>query len=177
MTAGPAPIVDFDGTLATLPVEWEALRQALGVHRIDDLWKRDPGAWAEVTEAEVAAARAAAPVTAMLDELLGCRGFAVLTGNAEAAVRAFCARFAGLEQRLVAVAGRESLRGPKSDPRCFAVGYEICAAATAPLRPGQPPIYVGDLPWELRFASDLGATAIDVIEIQQAHRDAGKAEA
>jgi hypothetical protein len=173
LIAGPAPIVDFDGTLARLVVDWEGLRRNLGVHSLDDLWQRDAGAWATVTEAEVAAAQTAEPVAGMVAELGACRGFAVLTSNAEAAVRAFCARFPALEKRLVAVAGRESLRGPKRDPRCFGIGFEICAAATGPLRPGLTPTYVGDLPWELRFAADLGATAFDVVDVEHEHRRPG----
>ena len=37
---GRAPIVDFDGTLARLDVDWDGLRRSLGLGSLDDLWRR-----------------------------------------------------------------------------------------------------------------------------------------
>src|ERR1039458_9119053 len=94
---GRAPIVDFDGTLARLGVDWDGLRARLGITSLDELWTTEAGAggggelegeaWRAVTEAEVAAARQAQPVDLMVSALARCEGFAVLTGNSQAADR------------------------------------------------------------------------------------------
>ncbi|MGD1035251.1 MAG: hypothetical protein ABR977_12555 [Candidatus Dormibacteria bacterium] len=171
---GRAPIVDFDGTLARLDVDWDALRRSLSLRSLDDLWGRvdtevdgwidDPG-WRAVTAAEVEAARDAEPVAAVVSALAGCAGFAVLTANAEAAVGAFLDLRPELSARCLAVAGRETLRGSKRDPVAFARGFRRCADATAAARAGATPVYVGDLPWELVAARRMGAVAFDVSEV------------
>lgn len=170
---GAAPIIDFDGTLARLQVPWAALRAQLGVNRLDDLWGADPSGWAPIAEAEVAAAEVAIPIAGMLAQLEQSRGFAVLTNNSEAAVRAFLGRHPWLAERCAAIAGRESLGGPKQDPRHFLRGFELCAAATASFRGDEGIVYVGDLPWELSFARNLGAIAIDVVEVERTAREPG----
>ena len=38
---GLTPILDFDGTITELPVDWSSLRRQLGIHQIVDLWERD----------------------------------------------------------------------------------------------------------------------------------------
>jgi len=171
---GRAPIVDFDGTLARLDVDWEGLRRQLGLQSLDDLWQRVSGdragwyespEWRLVTSAEVAAAGRAASVTALVTALGACAGFAVLTGNSEAAVSAFLDRQPGLRDLCLTVAGRETLRGSKRDPLAFARGFRPCAEATAAARAGDPPVYVGDLAWELVQARRMGAIAFDVREV------------
>jgi len=173
---GRAPIVDFDGTLARLDVDWNGLRCRLGLASLDDLWKavdasveqwiEDPR-WRAVSDAEIEAARRAEPVTALITALDACAGFAVLTANSEAAVAAFLDDRPGLSARCLAVAGRETLRGSKRDPRAFARGFRRCAEATAAARSGGALVYVGDLPWELSAARDLGAVAIDVRDVSE----------
>jgi phosphoglycolate phosphatase-like HAD superfamily hydrolase len=166
---GPAPVVDFDGTVARLEVAWAALREAAGVRRIDELWARGaPDAWADVTRAEEAAATVAAPVTAIITHLEAARAVAVLTSNAEASVAAFLARFPAVGRRVVAVVGRETLGGPKTDFDVYARGYQRCVDATASARGDGPVVYVGDMEYELEFARRLGATAIAVSTLESA---------
>jgi phosphoglycolate phosphatase-like HAD superfamily hydrolase len=172
---GRAPIVDFDGTLARLDVDWDGLRRSLGLGSLDDLWRRvdtdsdgwadDPG-WRAITAAEVDAARCAEPVAPLVSALAACAGFAVLTANSEAAVAAFLDPQPELRARCLAVAGRETLRGSKRNPVAFARGFRRCADATAAAREGETPVYVGDLPWELVAARRMGAVAIDVVEVR-----------
>ena len=120
---GRAPIVDFDGTLARLGVDWDGLRARLGITSLDELWTTEAGAggggelegeaWRAVTEAEVAAARQAQPVDLMVSALARCEGFAVLTGNSQAAVDAFLDRRPelGLVVHLRDADGRAEPRG------------------------------------------------------------------
>jgi phosphoglycolate phosphatase-like HAD superfamily hydrolase len=160
---GPAPVVDFDGTVARLHVRWSELRGQLAVERIDDLWDRqDADVWRLVTEAEVRAAATAEPVSSVLDELSQSRAFAVLTSNSADAVWRFVSRFDTLAERLITVVGREQLNGPKSVFATFAAGYATCVAATAPTRSGDRVVYLGDMDYELEYAQALGAAPIKV---------------
>jgi phosphoglycolate phosphatase-like HAD superfamily hydrolase len=160
LIAGRAPILDFDGTLARLEVPWSELRSRLGVNRIQDLWlSADDVRWAEVTEAEVDAAKVAEPMAELAGRLDDVDGFAILTSNSSDAVETFLERFPDLGARAVLVVGREILGGPKTSFEVFARGYAMCVEALG--RP-QPPTYIGDQPYELEFAKRLGATAINV---------------
>ena len=162
LTAGREPILDFDGTLARLDVDWDGLRRKLGVRRIDELWAggREQD-WAEVTAAEVAAARRAIPVPAVAHYLEATDRFAILTGNSATAVAAFLERFPALRSRLVAVVGREALGGPKSQFEVFERGFRACQATLG----SDLTTYVGDQPFELEFARLLGAEIVDVAAI------------
>ena len=75
---GRAPIVDFDGTLARLDVDWDGLRRRLGLGSLNDLWETrgsrrdgwmDDAGWRAVTAAEIDAARDAEPVAPMVAAL------------------------------------------------------------------------------------------------------------
>jgi phosphoglycolate phosphatase-like HAD superfamily hydrolase len=163
---GPAPIVDFDGTLACLPVAWDELRAQLGVDRIARLWQfANADAWRIVRDAEVEAARRAAPLEPVRAGLEEATTFAVLTSNSEDAVAHFLRRFAALESRLAVVVGRETLAGPKHDYEVFRRGFTRCADATAQARAGGTTVYAGDAAWELDFARQLGARAVNVGEL------------
>jgi phosphoglycolate phosphatase-like HAD superfamily hydrolase len=168
---GPAPIVDFDGTIAALPVDWPALRQELRVRRIDDLWldataTGDPeGAWSRVTQAESEAAALATPIEPVARALALATGFAVLTSNSGLAVMRFLEGHPHLRARLVTVVGREGLGGPKSDFHRFRDGFGRCRAATSSLRGGGDVVYVGDREYELDFARRLGALSVDVADL------------
>jgi phosphoglycolate phosphatase-like HAD superfamily hydrolase len=165
---GPAPVVDFDGTVARLQVAWAALREATGVRRIEELWARDDAEhWSAVTRAEEEAAAAAAPVDAVLRHLATADAVAVLTSNAETSVLAFLDRYPDLRRRVVMVVGRETLAGPKTDFEVFARGFRRCVDATAVPRGDGPVVYVGDMQYELDFARRLGATALDVMTLDQ----------
>jgi phosphoglycolate phosphatase-like HAD superfamily hydrolase len=165
---GPAPVVDFDGTVARLEVAWARLRDAAGVHRIDELWHRDdPDPWVDVTRAEAEAAAAASPVDAVVRHLAAARAVAVLTSNAETSVAAFLDRFPDLRRRVVAVVGRETLAGPKTTFEVFERGYRRCVEATAAVRGDGPVVYVGDMDYELDFARRLGATAVAAATLER----------
>jgi phosphoglycolate phosphatase-like HAD superfamily hydrolase len=163
LTAGRASILDFDGTLAQLEVQWSELRHRLGVRRIDDLWAGGAGAhWSDVTAAEVEASTIAKPVPAVLRLLREVEHFAILSNNSELAVGAFLDRFPELAARAALVVGRETLGGPKTRFDIFERGYDRCVAAIG--RPPQP-TYIGDQSYELAFAEQLGADAVDVASL------------
>lgn len=160
---GPAPIVDFDGTLARLDVPWDGVRAALGVAQIGDLWNnRAPEPWALVSRAEEKAARVASVVPEMQRALTKANSFAILSSNGEAAVWQFLERFTDLASRVQLVVGRETLGGPKNDFDVFARGFTTCVEATAAVRKRSPVIYVGDASYELAFARRLGARTIHI---------------
>jgi phosphoglycolate phosphatase-like HAD superfamily hydrolase len=163
---GPAPIVDFDGTVARLGVDWPALRSRLGVRRISDLWGEAASeGWSIVTEAEIAAAECAEPVRPLVDYLSRTRCFAVLTDNSESAVLRFFDRFGLAGDHLAHLAGRETLGGPKRHPEVFRKGLEACAAATSEARGANPLVYVGDSEYELVLARGMGAHVLHIRQI------------
>jgi phosphoglycolate phosphatase-like HAD superfamily hydrolase len=163
---GPAPIVDFDGTLACLDVSWDDLRARLDLDRIGQLWQSaDPDAWSLVRDAEVEAATRAAPFEPVRAGLERSSAFAVLTSNSEKAVARFLERFGSLESRAAVVVGRETLAGPKRDYQVFGRGFTRCVTATAAARADEDVVYVGDTDWELDFARRLGAHAVDAREL------------
>jgi phosphoglycolate phosphatase-like HAD superfamily hydrolase len=160
---GPAPITDFDGTLARLDVPWDGLRAQLGVTRIADLWHDHAlERWTQVSHAEERAAQIADAVPEMQSALAHTKSFAVLSSNSESAVWRFLERFADLGSRVRAVVGRETLDGPKDDFEVFARGFTMCAEATATARSESSIIYVGDMPYELAFARRLGARTVHI---------------
>ncbi len=161
---GPAPVLDFDGTIAQLDMDWIELRRQLNVDRIEDLWTgtRD---WSAVADAEVRAATTAAPVESVVAILSEVQVFAVLTSNDARAVHRFVDRFPDLKNRLAVVVGREELGGPKTDFALFNEGVQQCLTATAQHRNGEQAVYVGDSPYELDFASRLGLKAVDVKDL------------
>jgi phosphoglycolate phosphatase-like HAD superfamily hydrolase len=167
--AGPV-VADFDGTLARLTVPWPALRDQLGVTRIDDLWREGwPGRWDVVTAAEVRAARAAAPIDAVSRALGSATDIAILTSNDEAAVDAFLEGQPSLRAKVRMIVGRRTLAGPKTDFETFAAGYARCVAALMPADGDL--VYIGDADYELAFAQRLGARAVDVRLIDAASAD------
>ena len=159
---GPAPVVDFDGTIARLRVDWAELRTRLGVHSIDDLWPGNAIAWELVAADETAAADRAEPIDAVVDALRRTTTFAVLTNNGAGAVKRFFARHPDLHTKLAVVIGREQLGGPKTDFSRFRSGFAACVAATAAQRGPEAIVYAGDQDYELAFARHLGAHTVDV---------------
>lgn len=160
---GPAPILDFDGTIARLRVDWQALREQLGVQRIDDLWAAgQQNLWEIVRKAEDHGAATAEPCSSVVAALTSAETIAVLTSNAESSVAAFMHRFPDLAARVRLVVGRKQLGGPKTNFEVFARGFERCVEATAVERGGDDVVYVGDMQYELDFAGRLGAIAINV---------------
>ena len=163
---GPAPIVDFDGTLARLDVAWDDLRERLDVDGIGKLWQGENlHAWSMIRDAEIEAATQATPLEPVHAALERSSAFAVLTSNSEDAVAAFLGRFGSLEVRASVIVGRETLAGPKNDYEGFGRGFARCVAATAKTRAAGEVVYVGDAEWELDFARRLGAHAVDAREL------------
>jgi hypothetical protein len=166
---GLAPVLDFDGTLATLDVDWAGLRRRLNVDHIDDLWSRG-GDWNAVIDAEVSAASTAEAVTPVVTILSTVRCFAILTSNDARAVRRFLSRFPELVNRLTVVVGRRELGGPKTDFTLFEIGVRHCLAANDLLRDREQSVYVGDSAYELDFARRLGLKAVDVKDLDHHQR-------
>ncbi|MFL6244365.1 MAG: HAD family hydrolase [Acidimicrobiia bacterium] len=165
-TLGPAPIIDFDGTLACLRLEWDDLRARLGVDRIAQLWQSEsPSAWSIVRDVEIEAATQATPLEPVRAGLEHSSTFAVLTSNSEDAVAQFLTRFQSLEAKAAVVVGRETLAGPKDDYEIFRRGFTRCVAATAAARAEEELVYVGDADWELAFARRLGARPVDARDL------------
>lgn len=162
---GRAPIVDFDGTIAALPVDWDALRLQIGVQRIDDIWAVATESWPLVTEAEIQAAGCAKANEALVHLLAETETFTVLTSNSSLAVYRFMERFSGLRAKLADVVGREQLAGPKSDFQTFTRGVQRCLAASGATPSQSPTVYIGDAAYELDFAARLGLKTIDVADI------------
>jgi phosphoglycolate phosphatase-like HAD superfamily hydrolase len=166
---GPAPVVDFDGTLAVLPVAWDELRRRLGVRRIDDLWSGGGGekGWRWVTQAEVEGAATAQPVAPVISALAEAHAVAVLSSNSERSIWRFLQRFEALRAVVAAVVGRETLAGPKREPDVFIRGFHRCVEATMAARPtSEPVVFVGDEHYELQLARRLGARALHVDEVR-----------
>jgi Haloacid dehalogenase-like hydrolase len=166
---GHAPVIDFDGTLARLDVDWAGLRRRLRVQRIDDLWSKGAD-WGAVIDAEVSAASTAEVVTPLATILSTVRCFAVLTSNDAGAVRRFLSRFPELENRLTIVVGRRELGGPKTDFTVFELGVRQCLAANDLLSDGEQSVYVGDSAYELDFARRLGMRTVDVKDLDHHQR-------
>lgn len=170
---GLAPVLDFDGTLARLDVDWVGLRRSLKVERIDDLWSRNDTDWNAVVVAEVSAAETAEAVAPVVAILSAVRCFAILTSNDSEAVRRFVSRYPELENRLTVVIGRRELGGPKTDFNRFEVGVRQCLAANNLLSDGEQTVYVGDSKYELEFAHRLGLKAVDVEDLDHQFRRTG----
>jgi hypothetical protein len=169
---GHAPVLDFDGTIVRLPVDWSHLRRRLGVLRINDLWTLGrPDAFSLVTDMEVEAADVGEPVDVVMHELAWATSFAVLTNNSALAVRKFFSRFPDFERRLVCVIGRDELGGPKTEIEYFTPGLRQCLDATKTARADGPAIYVGDSAYELVFARRAGMTAFDVADLSSGRAD------
>jgi phosphoglycolate phosphatase-like HAD superfamily hydrolase len=164
---GPAPILDFDGTLTRLGVPWEEVRTALGVTRIQDLWNdNEPRKWKLVNHEEARAAGVADIIPEVQDALAPTSALAILSSNSEASVWRFLDRFDSLSARVQLVVGRETLAGPKTTFAVFARGFRACVEATATARHRSDIVYVGDMSYELAFARRLGARPLHVNELQ-----------
>ena len=87
---GPAPVVDFDGTIVPLPVDWPHLRRSFGVSRINDLWTQGgQDGFSLIAEMEVEGANVGGPFDAVMNELASATAFPVLASNSAVAVKTF----------------------------------------------------------------------------------------
>jgi len=164
---GAAPLLDLDGTLVHLHVDWPRLRGRLGVLSIAELWEGPANRWALVTEAETSAALTGDPVVPVLERLGRCPSFAVITSNSSAAALAFLDRYPDIARRCTLVIGREQLGGPKTDRGRFKSAFDLCVSATATSRGIDPVVYVGNAAYELEFAAQLGARCFSVDDLIQ----------
>lgn len=162
---GPAPILDFDGTLARLEIDWSELRAQLGVQTVNELWSTNEADWTLVTDFEIQASEVAHEIAPTVAALAHSSAFSILTANSERAVSVFMESRPQLAERLAIVVGRETLEGPKLDATCFHRGYQRCLVATASVRGSDRPIYLGDDPRELALASNEGAIAYNVTDL------------
>lgn len=161
---GRNPIVDFDGTLVKLPVDWSDLRCRLEVERMSDLWRRQDSVddWELVAAAEAKAALAAEPIDLVVAAVERAECFSVLSSTSERAVEAFLERRPNLERWVREIQGRESLGGPKTEFGRFETAFNACVQAMGVARGSAEIVYAGDRNYELDFASRLGARVVDV---------------
>jgi phosphoglycolate phosphatase-like HAD superfamily hydrolase len=162
---GVAPIVDFDGTMAALAIDWESLRRELGVGSILELWDdyRNPQ-WATVATAEIAAAAAAKPIMATLDALGAAAKFVVVTDNDEGAVETFLARYPELGDKALAILGRRFNGGPKRDGERFTRAFRAAETLVTDSVSGlDRVVYCGDQEYEIAYATSLGARVVRVL--------------
>lgn len=151
-------VIDFDGTLSFLDIDWEGLRADLGVERLSDLWGDFAPSWDAVTAAEIASARTSVPNQTLIDYLQQFEFVAVLSNNSERSIRVFLERFQGLES--YRVYGREYLQGPKQNWKVFSRAIHTIVEQTS-LRKSSL-IYLGDSDYELEFAQRLGISSLRV---------------
>jgi len=158
-------IVDFDGTLVDLAVDWSALRERLGIARMGEIWTRDDeGVFEQVAAAERDGARHGADIAVAMELVESSDGFAVLTDNSASAVAVFLERHGELAHRCAAVVGREVLLGPKRDPKTFERGIEMCMTALQ-VHDRALVTYLGDSQYELQLARAAGLQEVDVRSI------------
>lgn len=149
-------VLDLDGTLVRLAVDWGALRARLGVASV---WSALPAHADAVTRAEVdGAARCAvnAALVAWLSEHHPATPRAVLSLNAPEAVRIALER-AGVA--VGAIVGRGQVEHPKPHPEGL-----LRLAALHSVGPGET-LMIGDRDSDLACAHAAGASALHVSEI------------
>lgn len=155
-------VTDFDGTVARLVIDWDAVREAAGVRRIGELWARGSAeGWHPVRDAEVRAAATAEPIIEVFELLTRSEAFAVITNNSSVCVEAFLDRFEVLRRRCTLVTGRELLGGPKEDEHRFAAAFAASRRALG-ADESEPLVYLGDQDYELVAAARCGASPLRV---------------
>ena len=109
-----------------------------------------------------------------MQALEGVPAIAILTSNDEDAVEAFLDRWPDLRARVRTVVGRRALGGPKTSFEVFSLGYATCLRAVVPPDGAMSVTYVGDMDYELAYARQLGATAVDVRRLDAPARPGGE---
>jgi hypothetical protein len=149
-------IFDFDGTLTQLSVNWQSLRDKLGLKKLSEYW------WLPVSEQTLALAEISRTEMLgltnkpLIDKqiLENCQSWSVLTNNCESTVLAFLQREA-IAHKPSIILGRESLKGPKEDFEVFKQAlHSITEASSASAH-----VYIGDSDYEIEFCSYLGIEA------------------
>ena len=158
-------VVDFDGTLVDLQVDWATLVKRLGNPTLTQQF--EPRFRDRLREAEMARL-ATAPVNRRLVAELSAGGpFAILTNNSSEVVAAFLERYPELKRRCVLIVGREQLTDSKVNPVAWWSGVSRCLERLG-VAPGQRWRYVGDSAYELDHARKAGAAQIT--DIRWAHQ-------
>lgn len=158
-------ISDFDGTLCHLNVDWESVRQRFQMSSVEEGWtltgsERDEF-WDFVTREEVQAVKDSEPVDRVVAWLESARIIVVLTNNSEVAVHEFLRRSdMSLAAKVVGVVGRETLRGSKRRQEVFTTAINECCSFVSGADPSKI-LYVGDMAYELEYASELGLLVSD----------------
>lgn len=154
-------IFDFDGTLASLQINWVNLRSRLGVSRISELWTSPNDArWKLVTQEELEASRTALANQTLLAKVES--PFVIISNNSSIAINCFL----GLHQGTMKsgsdflILGREELCGPKEDLGVFSSAIDRALAFIG--RSPHQTDYFGDQEYELGFASRLGLSPVEV---------------
>ena len=147
-------IIDLDGTLIDLNVDWGQLRKVLGVTSITELWRfSDQSIWSKVSDAELNAAK----TSRLNDELIALIGsssqVAVFSNNSNCAIEETLRRIGEITKNWLIV-GREFLGGAKEDFTIFSRGIEWTVQQWD-VKP-ESASYVGDAVYEVDFARRLG---------------------
>jgi hypothetical protein len=153
---GNSLIFDFDGTLTQLSVNWQALRNALGLEKLSDYWSlsvdEQSSASVEISRAELLGLTNKPLID--LKILQNCRSWSVITNNCESTVLAFLER-ESIANKPSMILGRESLKGPKEDFKIF----EGAVRLISELSNTSEQVYFGDSEYEIEYCSVLGIQA------------------
>jgi len=153
-------IADFDGTIARLPVDWQALREAFHVSSIEEVLETfDQSEWDRLKRAEVAAAEVAEPMMKTVSFLNESEGYVILTNNDVAAVTNFLTRFASSLARPRRIIDRNVLGGSKKNFEKFSAAVLQCSDSLD-ARKSEEVTYLGDSTYELDYADALGFKTI-----------------
>jgi phosphoglycolate phosphatase-like HAD superfamily hydrolase len=146
-------ILDFDGTLTHLSVDWSSLRNIIGLERLSDYFKL-PKLEQDYVLETISKTEYAGLVNGSLIDisiLEKCESWSVLTNNCEETVWSFIER-ERISKKPIMVLGRESLGGPKEDFTVFTRAIELITA----IYQRHEALYVGDSDYEIQFAKRLG---------------------
>ena len=158
-------IFDFDGTLTNLDVDWVALKRAISVTRISELWdfqspQRDD-AFSIVSDFELMGMKS--KLNFDRSKFQTFSQFAIMTNNSERTVNHFF-EILNLEHKWppldpTLVVGRETLRGPKEIEEVFQAGIRMIFD-TFQVTNASDCCYIGDQNYELNYAAKFGLRAI-----------------
>ena len=164
-------ILDFDGTITDLEVNWEEVRNCLGVSRISDVWRYDANSRIrllnKITEFELKGVRQELKLPVAL--INSFDSYYIISNNSELAINSF---YYGLEtnerlklKRPTMVVAREKLQGPKEDFSIFKKWIETILCNYAD-KPRSKLSYIGDQQYELDYSELLGIQPIHVSRLK-----------
>lgn len=153
-------IVDFDGTLINLRVDWGHLRRSLGVKSISELWNiSGESQWDTVTTAEIEAVETSEINTQLIKSLQNFSQVAILSNNSNYSIKNALLRIES-DSKDWLIFGRESIEGPKEDWGLFnRVVRKITEQWMCSLN---EVVYFGDSKYEIDYAQVLGLKVVPV---------------